>query len=375
MDKRVKNSKIGIVLSGGGSRAAYQVGALKALNEQTSLSSEKIKVVAGTSIGAVNSLILAAGLRHPMSQAINLLEDLWKRRTYRNTFSGHVSRTFLKAVQVAMLRYRSPGPVASSVSIFDPTPLRDELDIAIRELGGLSSHSLPEHVSAVAVMTTMEGVERKALLLAACRDLPSESSMSGATFELLPLEELTAAHGFASAALPSVLPAVDLNLDKREVRLVDGGICDNIPVDPTLRLGAEAIVILDSSGRRWWFDHYGEPHDTKPTWEIPAQDSTFCVVPSQMFEAVNSAPMGLLLKQAVGRSTKNFIEALGPTWPIFRILKHKMGEELAYEVLSYAALHPDYIEAIIEQGYNETKASLLRAQNNALEKLPFIIKE
>jgi predicted acylesterase/phospholipase RssA len=372
--KKVKTSgsNLGIVLSGGGSRAAYQVGALKAIYEETSISKEKIRVVAGTSIGAVNSLILGAGMRHPMSHSLSLLEKLWVKRTYRNTFSGHVSKTFLRAVQVAMLRYRSPGPVASTISIFDPTPLRQEVDTAISELGGIVTDNFHPDLLSVAVMTTMEGVERKALLLSVCRNSPPASSLSGATFELLCLKELTAAHGFASAALPSVLPAVDLNIEKREVRLVDGGICDNIPVDPALRLGADAILLLDSSGRRWWFDHYKEPHDTRPEWEILAKESTFCVVPSRMFESVNTSPLGLLLKQAVGKSTKNFIEALGPTWPIFRILKHKMGEELAYEVLSYAALHPDYITALIELGYNETKVSLKKANNLDSTSSPFL---
>jgi predicted acylesterase/phospholipase RssA len=370
--KDTAGSNLGIVLSGGGSRAAYQVGALRAVYDHTSVSHEKIKVVAGTSIGAVNSLILGAGLRHPLSHALRLLEELWVKRTYRNTFSGHVSKTFLRAIQVAMLRYRSPGPVASTISIFDPTPLRNEVDHAIKELGGLTPDSLPPNLSSVAVMTTMEGVERKALLLAVCKDTPAEDRLEGANFELLCLNELTAAHGFASAALPSVLPAVDLNLEKHEVRLVDGGICDNIPVDPALRLGADAVLLLDSSGRRWWFDHYGEPHDTRPDWEIMAKESSYCVMPSRMFEVVNKSPFGTLLKQAVGRSSKNFIEALGPTWPIFRILKHKMGEELAYEVLSYAALHPEYISALIELGYQETIELLKKAENLNSHSSPFL---
>lgn len=372
MNQDKSGANLGIVLSGGGSRAAYQVGALRAVYDHTSLSREKVRVVAGTSIGAVNSLILSAGLRYPLTQSLDLLDTLWKKRTYKNTFSGHVSKTFLRAIQVAMLRYRSPGPVASTVSIFDPTPLKNEVDEAIHAFGGLRLDNLPDYLSSVAVMTTMEGVERKALLLALCRNHPDEQSLDGANFELLCLNELNASHGFASAALPSVLPAVDLNLEKHEVRLVDGGICDNIPVDPALRLGADAILLVDSSGRRWWFDHYGEPHDTKPDWEIAAKSSSFCIMPSRMFEVVNSSPFGTLLKQAVGKSTKNFIDALGPTWPIFRILKHKMGEELAYEVLSYAALHPDYISALIELGYKETLELLKKAKNLNSPHSPFL---
>ena len=65
-------------------------------------------------------------------------------------------------------------------------------------------------------------------------------------------------------------------------------------------------------------------------------------------------PLGELLKNAVDGSTRKFIAAVGPTWPIFAILKNKLGEEAAYETLSYVALDQDYIRALIERGYNDT---------------------
>ena len=80
--------------------------------------------------------------------------------------------------------------------------------------------------------------------------------------------------------------------------------------------------------------------------------------PKDSCELVNNFGLGEVLKQTVGRSTRDFIEALGPTWPIFKILKHRMGEKLAYEVMSYVALHPGYFEALIDIGYRETLTPL-----------------
>lgn len=369
-----KSKKIALVLSGGGARAAYHVGSLKALIEHSDLEYKDVSVIAGTSIGAVNSLVLGAGAHGSLSDVVSLLEGIWRNRTYRTTFTGHMSKAFLRAIQVAMLRYRSPSPVATTKAIFDPTPLREEVDRAIASLGGISKDNLGGSLNAVAVMTTLEGVKRKAMLLATCKNDPSEEDLHGSNFELLSLPFLNASHGFASAALPSVLPAVDLNIDKREVRLVDGGICDNVPVDPALRLGADSSILFDCSGRRWWFDHYKEPHDTKPTWEVPASETSFCMVPNQSLDCVNVKPLGPLLKEAVGRSTADFIDALGPTWPIFRILKYKMGEELAYEVLSYTALHPAYIEALLERGYSETTELLKSFDEAKRKKIPITLK-
>ncbi|MCB0659775.1 MAG: patatin-like phospholipase family protein, partial [Saprospiraceae bacterium] len=106
--------KIALVLSGGGSRAAYHVGALKAIVKHSDLNYKDITVIAGTSIGAVNSLILGAGANGNLSDVVELLEGIWRNRTYRTTFTGHMSKAFLRAIQVAMLRYRSPGPVATT---------------------------------------------------------------------------------------------------------------------------------------------------------------------------------------------------------------------------------------------------------------------
>ena len=48
--------KVGLVLSGGGAKGAYQVGALKALQELGTT----IDVVAGASIGALNGAVLVS---------------------------------------------------------------------------------------------------------------------------------------------------------------------------------------------------------------------------------------------------------------------------------------------------------------------------
>lgn len=77
-----------------------------------------------------------------------------------------------------------------------------------------------------------------------------------------------------------------------------------------------------------------------------------------MIQCISVKPLGPLLQEAVGSSTRQFIKALGPTWPIFRILRHKMGQELAYEVMSYVVLHPEYLQALIERGYSETLETL-----------------
>jgi predicted acylesterase/phospholipase RssA len=348
---------LGVVLSGGGSRTAYQVGALRALAKKIQEEDDRISIIVGSSIGAVNTVVLSSCLEYGLDQAVAALESLWRERTFKNTFAGSPSRAFLRAIQVALLRYSSPGPIATSLAIFNPAPLRDRIDSVIKQFQTSPKDSFARP-QASAVMVTVEGKERRPLLFVSAPHTIDNSRLRGANFSVSYIPTLTAAHGLASAALPSVLPPVELDIDAGRIRLVDGGICDNVPVDPAVRLGADRVITIDASGRRWWFDHYKEPHDTKPTWEVAALESTFCLCPAGTFEIMNGSGLGQVLKQAVGRSSRDFISALGPTWPIFKILQHKMGEMLAYEVMSYVALHPGYFEALIELGYQETLTRL-----------------
>jgi predicted acylesterase/phospholipase RssA len=91
------SNSVGLVLSGGGSRAAYQVGALKALAPFLESTKSKISVVVGSSIGAVNGIVLGACLKHGISRGVEELEGVWRQRTYRNTFNGSPSMAFLRA--------------------------------------------------------------------------------------------------------------------------------------------------------------------------------------------------------------------------------------------------------------------------------------
>ena len=106
---------IGIVLSGGGSRAAYQVGALRALAPFIERDGGKITVVVGSSIGAINGLILSAGIKEGMPQVVKVLEEMWRDRTFKNTFSGTPSAAFVRAIKMAIWQYtcRSPHSLAS----------------------------------------------------------------------------------------------------------------------------------------------------------------------------------------------------------------------------------------------------------------------
>lgn len=348
---------IGVVLSGGGSRAAYQVGALKALGEAIPEVGSNIAVCVGSSIGAVNTILLGGLLPLGYDTAIETLDRLWRNRSFRSTFTGPPSKAFIRALKVTFLQYAAPGPISTSLSIFDPSPLIKQVN---EELA--AAYSRPDYPTEKrprkAVMTTLEGATRSPLLFVESPTSISSDRFVGAQFSVSFVHQLSAEHGLASAALPSVLPPVSLDTATGHANFVDGGICDNVPVDPAVRLGAVDVITVDISGRKWWHDRYGHSHDTSPSWEIPSQEGTWCNTPGRHLELINRRGLGEILRLTSGRSTKHFMAALGPTWPAFKVLKHKIGEELAFEVMSYVALHPEYFTALIECGYNDTQQAL-----------------
>ena len=348
---------LGLVLSGGGSRAAYQAGALRALIPYLG-EKNPFSTIIGSSIGAINGLVLGAALKEGLPRSVDVLSDLWRERTWRNTFGGSPTSSFFRAIKMASIQYFSPGPSATNLAIFDPSPLMRRIDEIIDSFGGLAPHVRDPKLNAIAVMTTVEGFARRPLLFASTHHRLPEEVLEGASFEICYREQLHAKHGFASAALPSVLPPVEIDTDEGSVRLVDGGISINVPVDPAVRLGAEKVIVIDISGRSWWLDRAGEAHDTRPTWEVESAQSTYCMRPPETFTIRPSVALGPVLKQSVSRSTTQFIKSVGPIWPVFTLLKNKVGEEVAYEAMSYVALDEDYILGLMELGYNETKAYL-----------------
>lgn len=361
-------SDVGIVLSGGGVRAAYQAGALRAVEHLLHSDLAQTSIILGSSIGAVNGLVFAACLKEGPAHAVEMLHELWSERCFDNTFSGTRARAFLRAIRIAAQQYLAPGPHAAKVSVLDPEPLRKELDEVIASHGGLTPERRNPGLKTVGVMTTMEGEQRKPLLFLSSHHELTKEAMQGASFEVCYVPDISAKHGFASAALPSILPPVEIDTEAGRVRLVDGGISQNVPVDPAVRLGAHRIIVVDISGRTWWFDRYGEPHDTRPTWEVPAGTDTFCLRPPQTLTIRPPGALGPYLKQAIGSSRKRFMDAVGALWPLFTLVKAKLGEDAAYEVMSYVALDPEYQIALMEAGYQDTLALLRkRAHREFLE--------
>jgi len=128
---------IGLVLSGGGARAAYQVGVLKAVSElMPPVCFNPFPVICGTSAGGLN----AAGLAcrgDCLQDAVAHLEAVWSNfrthQVYRTDWPGVLKYALRFLWTVAFGRLRNDWPV----SLLDNSPLRDLLgaNLALSRIG------------------------------------------------------------------------------------------------------------------------------------------------------------------------------------------------------------------------------------------------
>lgn len=228
--------KAGIVLTGGGARAAYQVGVLRAISDMYPGSGYPFEVIIGTSAGAINALSIAGGggiFRHSVSK----LESLWSELTidqifYTGTYSilGNMTRVARKLM--------SGGHQSRTMALLNNAPLRKllerELDFeTVRET--LDSGAL----RAVGVNACGYATGQNVCFFDSHGDIGSWSSGQRAGCRT----ELSLPHVLASSAIPTLFPPVQIN---REY-FGDGVTRQMAHVSPALRLGAERVLVIGVS--------------------------------------------------------------------------------------------------------------------------------
>src|SRR5246127_110707 len=121
---------VGLVLTGGGSRSAYQVGVLLALAEMLPRARNPFQVIVGTSAGAVAASVLAAEAHH-WRRAVEGLERVWAN--FRSEQVFHVDPVhMLRAGMHWILALASGGLVLTPPkSMLDNSPLRQLLGVHV----------------------------------------------------------------------------------------------------------------------------------------------------------------------------------------------------------------------------------------------------
>ncbi|MFA0810101.1 patatin-like phospholipase family protein [Microbulbifer epialgicus] len=230
-----------LVLSGGGARAAYQAGVLKALAEVVPDDNPRpFKIVCGTSAGAMNAMMLAS---HPgtFKEAVDTMCSVWMNlsveRVYRTSWHSLISNLFSISLSLFNQGVGREKPLA----LLDNAPLRNLLREVI-DFGNIQKNIDAGHLHATCVnaLSYSEG-ESVSFYQAA------ESVQSWQRFRRFGVPtELTVEHLLASAAIPAIFPAVKID----DIYFCDGAIRQMAPISPALHLGAKRVFVVGVSDNR-----------------------------------------------------------------------------------------------------------------------------
>lgn len=235
------------MLSGGGARAAYQVGVLQAIADIRQAAGVRgranpFPIITGTSAGAVNAAALACGA-DDFDTTVRRMAEVWRNihaaQVYRSdSFSMLRSGASLMGLLalgwlVARWRHKSPR------SLLDNSPLLGFLD-ALVPLARLPGLIRAGHLQALAVTaSSYSSGEHVTFFEGDAQLVPWVRSQRRAV-----RDRITHAHLMASSAIPFVFPATPLPIDGLTQYFGDGSMRQSAPVAAAIHLGSSRILVI-----------------------------------------------------------------------------------------------------------------------------------
>jgi NTE family protein len=239
------NPVTGLILTGGGARAAYQVGVLAAiaqLRRDAGVTANPFPIISGTSAGAINASTLACHA-DDFDGAVDGLLHLWQGLHVENIYRADA----FEAVKSGA-RWLSVLSLGWAIARWTRSRPRSLLDNSpLRELLG-------RYLDMNRVETMLDGGHLRALALTGS----SYTSGQHVTFfqthhHVVPwLREqrmavqarLTLSHLMASSAIPFIFPAEPLDFEGAPEWFGDGSMRQSAPISPAVHLGAERILVI-----------------------------------------------------------------------------------------------------------------------------------
>ncbi len=234
------DGRAALVLTGGGARAAYQVGALIAIRDVWGKRAENpFPIICGTSAGAVNAVALAV-FSGNFNEAVKKLAFIW-----RNFHVHHVYRANTLAIAESVTRWGSAMFLGwlfrqSPRSLLDNQPLRELLEAQL-DFGAIGQSIADGHLQAVTVTASGYTSGESLSFFQGREDLQPWRRAQRVGVRT----DIKVEHLLASSAIPFVFPAVRIN---REY-FGDGSMRQTAPISPVIHLGADRILVI-AGGRR-----------------------------------------------------------------------------------------------------------------------------
>lgn len=234
MTDKTNSQKTAILLTGGGARAAYQVGVLKAIAQQYPRNSKiPFQIICGTSAGAINGTAIAC-YASCFQLGVKKLEWVWKNfhtgQVYYSDYiraSWHLLRGFLSAFQADYANHKP-------VSMLDNKPLKILLNNML-DLKRLDRNIMGGYLDSVSVTASCYNSGDSITFFQSRNAHEWQRSRRCGQRTLLGIHHL-----MASAAIPLVMPSVRIN----QQYFGDGSVNQLAPLSAPIHLGADRILIV-----------------------------------------------------------------------------------------------------------------------------------
>jgi NTE family protein len=255
-------STAALMLTGGGARAAYQVGVLEAIADLRLACGAQdepnpFPIIGGTSAGALNASALACGC-DDFDSTVRMIAKLW------HNFSVH---QVYRADSVSMLRSGAKWMTLLSLGWLIAKWRR------LKPKSLLDNSPLAELLKQLVPLERIPYLIRKGHLQALAVTASSYSSGEHITFfegdkRLSPWvrsqrrglrDKITHEHLLASSAIPFVFPAQSLQLEGQTAFFGDGSMRQSAPIAPAIHLGAQRICVIGA----------GRMHEPKTQGALP----------------------------------------------------------------------------------------------------------
>jgi NTE family protein len=361
---------MGLVMGGGGARAAYQVGVLRFLARQ--FPDLHVPYITGVSAGAINAALLASH-HGTFLQALTELTELWSHLTVEDVF--RVDGRSLAWNLLRWVRQLASGGMGGQPQVrglVDTQPLRAYLTEVLHavdgELTGIRYNLECGRLKAVAISTSNYSTGQSVTWVQGedIREWQRPQRRARTT-------TLTVEHVMASAALPLFFPAVQLD----HGWFGDGGIRLTAPLSPALHLGAGRILAISTRYARSSAEAdqpavYGYPPPAQVVGvlmnaiflDLLDADALRLDRFNRLLEAlpeerrIGLRPVRLLvIRPSVDLGMlANHYEARLPR--AFRFLTRGLGtrQTRSPDFLSLILFQPDYLKALMEIGESDAEA-------------------
>lgn len=356
--------KIGLVMTGGGARAAYQAGVARAIYEITGKKEKLFEVIAGNSAGAINATYFASHSEN-WDVATHNLVDLWKRIRPGNVYD--VRTRILSEMGMKWLGSTIFGGLTTEGShanhLLDTAPLR-KLIRREADFKDIQKNIEAGHLHGISLSTTNYSTGASVIFYQGSEKIKDWSRSDRFSVRTT----LSENHLMGSAAIPFFFPPVQIG----QSFFGDGCIRQTTPLSPAIHLGADKIIAIGT--------RFPQPKEkAREMAFLPSPNPTLGQIVGVMLNAIfldslegdverllrinkliqegesdlKQVPILMIRpSQDLGKLAKNLPEKLPP---FLRYLLKGIGvsETEGSDLMSYLAFDEFYTAPLIELGYED----------------------